>query len=152
MILSLTPILLSNGCAGLSRYKSQLERPKIALEVQETKIAPEERSFYKKLKDRLGFFSGKPYTTWEAILLGTCIMAQGADYYSTKRNLKKGFTESNPFLGEHPRDRTLISFKVGIPLGSYGVGEHYPEYRKEIYWTCTALGAIPATLNFLKSK
>ncbi len=151
LILSLTPIILSNGCANLPKRNQYREKLDLALEVQETNI-PKEKSFYQKIRKELGFFSGKPYTTEEAILFGTCIAAQGADYYSTKRNIKMGFEESNPILGKNPSDKTLISFKIGIPLGSYVTGEHYPKYRKKIYGTCTALGTIPAILNFLKSR
>jgi len=159
------PLILS--CASIEK------QPKIALRMPEPKPpyelgvnnTPSKKTSYKpkeKTKEKtnntsLDKFLGKifnynpvPHTKEEYFLLGTCIGAQALDYYTTKRNFKKGYTESNPLLGKNPSNSTLLFIKIGIPIGSFSYGQATPKNRKYTYGMCTGLGIIPALINLSK--
>ena len=71
----------------------------------------------------------RPWTTEEKVLLAVSVLAAGADLYTTKQMLDRGYDEINPLIGKHPTDTELM-IKFPICALSYWCLCHYlPQVR-----------------------
>lgn len=74
-----------------------------------------------------------PMTRREQILFTGMVLAQAADYETTRRYIAAGGTETNPLTGDRPSRDTIALFKIGFVGVLYGLGEIWPEHREGFY-------------------
>ncbi len=94
---------------------------------------------------------GPPLTCREKIMLTTMIVAQGADYETSRRmhmgDPDSGYVELNPWLGNHPSNTDLLVFKLGYTSLLYALGEIWPEHREFFYTIGIISGGVAAGWN-----
>jgi hypothetical protein len=72
-------------------------------------------------------------THQEQLLFGGMIVAQAADYETTRKYIAIGGTEGNPLMSDRPDDGEILLFKAGVTGVLWLCGEIWPEQRKAFY-------------------
>lgn len=67
------------------------------------------------------------FQAWQPIdrdLLGVLVACQAVDYMQTENGLDTGeYEESNPIIGSHPSDATLLAFKAAVTTGMWWIAD-----------------------------
>ena len=68
----------------------------------------------------------RPWTTEEKMMLGLSCLAVAADAYTTMEGMNMGNSETNPIMGKHPSNGTIISVMAITQMVTI-IGAHYWE-------------------------
>ena len=93
------------------------------------------------------------WTEQEKIAAGAMVAGRAADMLSTSYALDHGCIETNPFLGEHPDDQTLLLWGIGTSLLILGIAHLLPsDWRIGVLYGTATISGIAAGKNYLEAQ
>ena len=79
-----------------------------------------------------GCVTPRPWTKAEKVMLGASCLAVVADAYTTMDGQDNGHRETNPIMGKHPSDGTIISVMALMQVTTIVAAHYLPDFRSWI--------------------
>ena len=76
-----------------------------------------------------GCASPRPWTNAEKMMLGASCLAVAADMYTTMDGLHNGNYETNPCMGKHPSDGTVVSVMAITQIATIVLAHYLSDFR-----------------------
>ena len=86
-----------------------------------------------------GCATARPWTTQEKVLLGLSCLAVAANTCTTLDGMHDGHSETNPIMGKHPSDGTVISVMAITQVATIVIAHYWPSMRSWILGTKTGI-------------
>ena len=99
-----------------------------------------------------GCVTPRPWTKAEKVMLGASCLAVVVDVYTTMDGQDNGHQETNPIMGKHPSNGTIISVMAITQVATIVLAHYWSDFRVWILGTKTGVNAGFAFHNMRTAK
>lgn len=150
LIILILLILLASGCAQKSLLSPEPQGIKVEQMFEQSQPLPPQKFSSK---------SSSTYTGWNTFWLGSAVVGQGFDGFSTIDGLNGGkCKEANPIFVDNPDDAVIIGSKLLVLGVATWLAEYHlagnprqQEYRNYIYAPVAIIGGAAGIYNSQQS-